>query len=485
MEQSDLNLLQNVPPYHLQAVIKSRQVYRALNRPLMSERIDPVLPDFTSMSIPEVAQYLFNPSASREAINSLEEIERLILHELVACGGRANSRDLALYLTSKGLLNSPKSKRQTRPLPGSNPTGISTIVAQGSPQYPTPHPHGVFEQALRHLLLLGLVFWGKQTSIAGRDYASGIYDGVLIVPRAVMDVVNALAREELKAKSAEQPALHEESNGNAGDSQEGIRALQRTLYLYWSLVATLRDGLSLVSNKLLSRPALRQVVEQLNPTAQAEQIRTESDVPHLQFIRFLLMKLGLLVERQGALYAASTEDFFALPLLERARRCYRLWLETPLWNELAYLPDVIVRPGPSPLDPAHEEVVRARQMVVERVLHEQAGVWHELPAFIARTKLYAPYLLFPRQYGSRADRYSMGSNPYGWDFRLRRGWLMHREGWHMVEGGFIRSVVLGPLHWLGLVELDSENHPDAFRFAPEVSLITSDAPPDIEELSPG
>ncbi len=482
MEQSDLNLLQNVPAYHLQAVIKSRQVARALSRPLLSEQRNSVLPDSSTLSVPEVAQYLFNPSAIQEAIHSLEEIERLMLRELVACGGRANSRDLALYLTSKGLLNPLKGKRQTRPLPGSNPAGTSTIVIHGSPQYPTPHPHGAFEQALRHLLLLGLVFWGKQTNIVGRDYASGIYDGVLLVPHAAMDIVNAQIREELKAKSA---ASQTKDNNNLGDGQEGIRTFQRTLYLYWSLVVSLRDGLSLVSNKLLSRPALRLVVEQLNPTAQTEQIRVESDLPHLQFVRFLLMKLGLLIERQGTIYAAPANDFFALPLIERARLCYRLWLETPFWNELAYLPDVIVRPGPAPLDPAHEEVVHSRQMVVERVLHEQAGVWHELPAFIARTKLYAPYLLFPRQYGSRADRYSMGSNPYGWDFRLRRGWLMHREGWHMVEGGFIRSIVLGPLHWLGLVELDSENHPDAFRFLPEVSRITDDTASDLKEPPPG
>ena len=295
MEQSDLNLLQNVPPYHLQAVIKSRQIARALSRPLLGEQTDTVLPDASSMTIPEVAQYLFNPSAIREAIRSLEEIERLMLRELVDCGGRANSRDLALYLTSKGLLNPAKGKRQTRPLPGSNPAGTSPIVVHGPPQYPTPHPHGPFEQALRHLLLMGLVFWGKQTNIVGRDYASGIYDGVLLVPRAVMDVVNTLTREELKAKQVEQVAEHEEGSANGGDGGEGIRTLQRTLYLYWSLVATLRDGLSLVGNKLLSRPALRQVIEQLNPSLQAEQIRAESDVPHLQFIRFLLMKLGLLV----------------------------------------------------------------------------------------------------------------------------------------------------------------------------------------------
>jgi hypothetical protein len=481
MEQSDLNLLQNVPSYHLQAVIKSRRgpIYRAPDRPPP--------PETSSMNIVEVAHYLFNPSASLEMIRDLDETEQLILRELVVCGGRANSRDLALYLTRKGLLNPAKSKRQTRPLSGGNPAGVSVsaMITHGPPQYPIPHPHGIFEQALRHLLLLGLVFWSKQTNIMGQDYASGVYDGVLLVPRAVMDVVNDVVHGELRAKEADRAEMPEEDSGNTGASLETIQALQRTLYLYWSLVVTMRDGLSLVSNKLLSRPALRQVVERLNPAAQVEQIRSESDVPHLQFIRLLLMSLGLLVERQGALYPAPSEHFFALPLIERAHRCYHLWLETPFWNELAYLPDVVVRPGPVPLDPAHEEVILARQVIVERLLHEQPGVWHELSTFIARTKLYAPYLLFPRQYGSRADRYSMGSNPYGWDFRLRRGWLMHREGWHMVEGGFIRSVVLGPLHWLGLVELDSENHPEAFRFGPRISLITSDVAPVVEEPPPG
>jgi hypothetical protein len=42
------------------------------------------------------------------------------------------------------------------------------------------------------------------------------------------------------------------------------------------------------------------------------------------------------------------------------------------------------------------------------------------------------------------------------DFRLKHGWLTHREGWHLVEGGFIRAVLSGPLSWLGLVEVDEE-----------------------------
>jgi hypothetical protein len=454
MEQSDIDLLNTVPPYHLQTLAKLRRPKgQSGNTPLLSP----------STTIPEIAEHLFHPSTINEAIRSLNDTESLILLELVSCGGRANSRDLALYLTSSGALNSAK---ENEPLSTSE---------QSSMLYPTPHPHGLFEQSLRRLLMLGLLFWGKQTNFAGRDYTSGVYDGVLIVPQAVKDVVNEIASKE-EGIQEEQPLASPKEIG------EGLRALQRTLYLYWSHVAALREGLPLVNSGLLSRSALRQVVELWGPEGQIEQIRTEQDVPRLLFIRLLLMQLGLLQERQSAVHAAAAEIFFSQPVLERARRCYRLWLETPFWNELGHLPEVVVRPGPAPLDPAHEEVVRARRVLMDRILAEQPGAWYELSAFIARTKLYTPYLLFPRQYGPRAERYSMGSNPYGWDFRLRRGWLTHREGWHLVEGGFIRAVVLGPLRWLGLVDVNSEANATAFRLAAGITLVTSDSPPEVEDV---
>lgn len=192
------------------------------------------------------------------------------------------------------------------------------------------------------------------------------------------------------------------------------------------------------------------------------------------------MKLGLLSERRGTLFAAPAEDFFSLPLLERSRRCYQAWLDTTFWNELAYTANIILRPGPAPLDSAHEEVVTSRKQVMERLLVEHVDEWHEFSTFITRTKLYVPYLLFPRQSGTRAERYTAGSNPYNWDFRLRRGWLTPREGWYSVEGGFIRALISGPLHWLGLVNLDAE-HPDAFRMVPEFALITGETLSDARE----
>ena len=41
------------------------------------------------------------------------------------------------------------------------------------------------------------------------------------------------------------------------DVGDGVRTFQRTLYLYWSMVSSMREGLTLVSNGLLARSELR------------------------------------------------------------------------------------------------------------------------------------------------------------------------------------------------------------------------------------
>ncbi|HEY6540856.1 MAG TPA: hypothetical protein VIZ18_07970, partial [Ktedonobacteraceae bacterium] len=499
MEASDLYLLQNAPPYHLQTVAKARHLPQAQKSSL------------DTLNAAEIGEALFDPDVCRAVIRDLGELETHILNELVACGGRANSRDLALYFTGAHLLDHSKEK------PGSDKPAASGVpsnphsLSSESPgdaarhkrepglqwqapslrpyaetayssvvQYPPAHPHGTFEQALHHLLVLGLLFWGKQTNFVGRDYANGVYDGVLIVPQTVMDAASSILNERAAVNLP-----GETSQSDHALISEGALALQRSLYLYWSLVFASREGLPLVGSKLLSRPALRQVIDQVEPALNTEQVRTEADAPRLLFLRLLLMKLGLLYERNGAIVAAPADAYFALPLLERARRCYRLWLETPFWNELGYLPGVVLRPGPGPLDPAHSEVVHARSLMMERVV-EQAlqapGEWLSFSTFIARAKLYVPYLLFPRQYGARAERYSTGSNPYGWDFRLRHGWLTHREGWHQVEGGFIRAMLSGPLRWLGLIEVKEEDRPDTFRIIPHIEEITGDDAPLSEDM---
>lgn len=475
MEQSDLHLLQTIPPYHLQAIVKTRLAAQSSAGKNMAG-----VPDASSQDVEEIAAYLFDFQPCCEVLRTLSDAEACVLRELVACGGRANSRDLALYLDSPGspfaFAQTPAPEKSGSLASSAHQSSLSALryTANAPSLYPTPHPHGAFELALHHLLLLGLLFWGKQTNFVGRDYSSGVYDGVLIVAPTVVRA----AREEWGLD--EQPVQETVQEENLPG--EGMRTLQRALYLYWSLVARARDGLPLVNSHLLARMALRQVLEQMAALNRfwefqgADQIHTESDAPYLLFLRLLLMKLGLLVERQGTLRAIAAQEFFAQSLAERAWRCFQAWLDSSFWNELAYVANVVAQPGPAPLDPAHEEAINSRQLVVEHISQVARESWHALPTFIARMKLHVPYLLFPRQYGLRAERYSPGSNPYGWNFRLRRGWLTHREGWHIVEGGFIRTLISGPLLWLGLTEM-SDEHPDAFRLAQGAGLLASPSVP--------
>src|SRR5260370_20222491 len=191
MNQNDLVLLQAAPPIHLQAIVKARRFPVSAHGQNVNKQNDP-----SSMTIAEIAQYLFDPTSCIDTLNGLTEMEKSILHELIACGGRANSRDLALYFSciEVPLDSALEPERKTSSTADSS-NGSSTSQPHHrviTLQYPTPHPHGIFEQAVHRLLLLGMLFWGKQTNFVGRDYASGVYDGTLIVPRTVFEIAEEL-----------------------------------------------------------------------------------------------------------------------------------------------------------------------------------------------------------------------------------------------------------------------------------------------------
>jgi hypothetical protein len=260
MDQNDLELLQTVPLYHLQLIAKARRLPQSSR--IFSTGAAPMELSTTASTpvLLEVAHYVLNTDSMSEMLQDLSELEILLLRELVSCGGRTNSRDLALYAHCAGLLDSADTSSNHEPLIANQPG-----TAQQTPHYPVPHPHGPFEQAVRHLLLLGCVFWGKQTHFVGREYASGMHDGVLIVPQAIL---HAARRRWLVEPTAEsEPEAVEDT------LDVHLQAFQRTLYLYWSLVAATRGGLSLVNNGMLSRTSLRLIVEHIDVQDKNEQSR--------------------------------------------------------------------------------------------------------------------------------------------------------------------------------------------------------------------
>src|SRR5689334_2154654 len=98
MEQSDIDLLQTAPLYHVQAMLKARQAPQPLVQRLNTSAAE------TPEVVAELAHYLFDEAALCDVLSSLDAAERAIVQELVACGGRANSRDLALYFLYADLL---------------------------------------------------------------------------------------------------------------------------------------------------------------------------------------------------------------------------------------------------------------------------------------------------------------------------------------------------------------------------------------------
>src|SRR5438045_3654407 len=84
MEQSDLDLLETASMDHLQSVLKARHMPRPSRQNSAG-----VAPPSPSSSTLEIAQLLFEDGHLREVLSSLDEVERAVLCELVACGGRA------------------------------------------------------------------------------------------------------------------------------------------------------------------------------------------------------------------------------------------------------------------------------------------------------------------------------------------------------------------------------------------------------------
>lgn len=164
-------------------------------------------------------------------------------------------------------------------------------------------------------------------------------------------------------------------------------------------------------------------------------------------------------------------DLAAVPLSERAgvlRAAFRDWLATEAAAELVDLagPALRVRFETSHPDfrPAAvgQEVAAARRFVTKLVRQAEPGAWYATDDLLALIWRAHPLFLRGRQ--------QTFASPAWW---LERGNGRHplrplvREEWLAGEGVFVRSLLAGPLHYWGVVDIAwEENAPSAFRVTP-------------------
>jgi hypothetical protein len=441
---TDLELLRAAPPGHLAAVAEARRLPLAGGA---ESAADPA-------ALEELARRLFYPPSVQEALRLLSQGQWAILRELARCGGQAHSSDLRLYLLVAGLL----------PGTGRAPDAQTRL----------------FELSLGRLLALGLLFWGRLDVLSGRDYASGAHEGLLVVPPSVLAL---LAEGEMPEEAAPASPLPRAPRLAAAAE------FQRDLYLLWRVVREQSGGLPLAAHGLLSRAALRQVVAALNLKHEGEHGKSEQEMPRLLFLRGLAQALGLLVVRNAALHAENARSYFALPLAQRVERCYTCWLEGTFWNELLWLPGVTLRPAPPPLEPARPEVRRGRVGVLALARAQAVGVWVSRAAVLALARLRPGGHHVLAQRGGPGSEAATAGKPFGWEFRVRGVWLSPREERAQVEAGFVAAVMEGPLHWLGLVDLDapSGQPPLAYRLTTTGQALLGQGawPPELLEQQAG
>lgn len=394
------------------------------------------------------------------AWSDLTAIERAAIEALQRAGGRLSLRGLREALRQQGLLDL---KPPTGPVYGQKPPD------------PTVRKPSRLEDVVARLSLRGLIF-SAEDEPRGALYSGATPPGGLRdfnkLPSAVF--IPASIRRQLPAP----PPVPSDGRPppNPTTVREGsARAFQRDLYLYWSYVR--RQPLSLTAKGEPRKAQLKEVNATLLTRVELGKGETEADHPRLWFVRGLLGALGLLETQGDTVTASSSTDFFALGAAARVKRSFEAWRDGGFWNDLLLLPPGLMARSAA-AQGADKGLLAARRLVLEYAGTQPDGeAWSDLQRliglvrstdyeFLISRKPLSPYDYSP--YYGLVYPYSSYGNRFGVEFR---GIESEDDGWDKVEANFIRGVIAGPLHWMGLVDLGWEGEagttpPNAYRLTP-------------------
>jgi hypothetical protein len=152
------------------------------------------------------------------------------------------------------------------------------------------------------------------------------------------------------------------------------------------------------------------------------------------------------------------------------------WLSSRQWNDLAAVPTL--SPGPDagwPNDP-----LATRHNFLAVIEHCTTDAWYDLTAFVAYVKTHATDFLRPT---GNYDVWALRDAASG---EMLRGFT----AWEAIEGAWVRFVLTGPLHWLGLVDLGREasgTSAHAFRIRSNsagAALLLEAPPPELTSPAP-
>lgn len=251
------------------------------------------------------------------------------------------------------------------------------------------------------------------------------------IPDELQQILRPLAPElPLRLTPCQPPAILKPAGGGADDSVTLLAALRRRPARSYGEAAR-SEALSPVLTAALQRHLI-------HPAS-------------LPLLLALLRGIGVLISGPLRPDPAAVRQLLAAGRAEAEARLLEEWRATRRHNDLADTLGLAAPKGKWPNDAAV-----SRAAVLARVASWSDGQWYDLESAIGEVRQLHPAYLRP---GGDFDSWLLQDASSG---RLLRG----LADWDMVEGALLRQVLLGPLHWLGAVDLGSEDEsgrPTKFR----------------------
>lgn len=181
-----------------------------------------------------------------------------------------------------------------------------------------------------------------------------------------------------------------------------------------------------------------------------------------------LLAAADLLDTSGIPLPDATRHFLELPRSKALARLVRSWSHSHTYNELRLLPGLVFE-GEWQNDP-----VRTRYAILDFLAGVPADTWWNLKAFVG--DIHKKHPDFQRLAGDY-DSWYIRSIETG---KYLRGF----EHWEDVDGALIRFMILGPLQWLGIVDLAApapDAAPLAFRLSSWAEALLNGAPPELSD----
>lgn len=228
-------------------------------------------------------------------------------------------------------------------------------------------------------------------------------------------------------------------------SRDALDQTERTVLVLLRLadegaLKTLEDG-------ALNKASLVQIAKLCQAGSKLQGVRREADWPWIAILRAIAQESGLLLRTTDGLLHAGPEaaSWLNAPRAERVRRLLQGWVGAHV-NELKLFGGLTWRSEPWSL-----RLPASRQTILQLLATIPVGTWFAVEDVVAEVERVEPDFLRRDGRYDNALIYNFHGEP-----------LVGRAAWLQVEGEFVHLVLLGPLHWLGLIDVEGGDEVHAF-----------------------